>query len=549
MPRRYVASPFFIACVAAIALGCAIRARPVLLTDFPLNDGGLFFQMTQELQRAHYRLPAFTGYNNVQIPFAYPPFGFYMAGLIADIATVDLMQVVRLLPLATTCATLVAFLMLARSMLPERVAVVAAVTSFALVPRSFTWLVMGGGLTRAFGLLFSILALHQAYLLFTRRRLRFALTAGLFTGLTPLSHLGTAPFLAASLVLFFLAYGRHRQGLVGAAVICAIAIAVSAPWWATVIQRHGIEPFLAAGQTGGSIFSSGQPRATVLGRLSRFGAMATGEPLFPALGVLALFGALASVRRRAVLLPVWWMATLALDARAGETYATLPLALLAGIGFNDVLLPLLLGRRGLNDAPAPVLATAGEGAGGLATWFARARANWLAIGVVGFLVLYCTLAALTRDADLGTEAAYLASLSHDERDAMRWVANNTAPTSRFFVVPEEGWPADRVGEWFPVLARRQSVATVQGTEWLPDSGFARYSTLFNNARACGAKDVNCVEGWSRKSGVAFSHVFIPKAPGGPCCRELRSTLRADARYQLVFDGPGAEIFERRTVGP
>ena len=62
MPRRIVASPFFIACVAAIALGCAIRARPVLLTDFPLNDGGLFFQMTQELQRAHYRLPAFTSY-------------------------------------------------------------------------------------------------------------------------------------------------------------------------------------------------------------------------------------------------------------------------------------------------------------------------------------------------------------------------------------------------------------------------------------------------------------------------------------------------------
>src|SRR5215217_2741132 len=136
MPRRIVASPFVVACVAAIALGCAIRARPVLLTDFPLNDGGLFFQMTEELQRAHYRLPTFTAYNAVQIPFAYAPFGFYVAGLISDVLSVDLMQVIRLLPLATTCATLVAFLLLARSMLPERTAIVAAVASFALVPRS-----------------------------------------------------------------------------------------------------------------------------------------------------------------------------------------------------------------------------------------------------------------------------------------------------------------------------------------------------------------------------------------------------------------------------
>ena len=557
MPRRIVASPFFIACVAAIALGCAIRARPVLLTDFPLNDGGLFFQMTQELQHAHYRLPAFTSYNALQIPFAYPPFGFYVAGLISDVASVDLMQVVRLLPLATTCATLVAFLFLARSMLPERTAVAAAVAAFALVPRSFTWLVMGGGLTRSFGLLFTILALHQAYLLFTRRDLRYALTAGLFTALTPLSHLGTAPFLAASLVLFFLAYGRHKQGLIGAVIIGVVAIAVTAPWWATVAARHGFGPFLAAGQTGGSIFTTGPLRATVLGRLARFGAMGTGEPLFPVLGALALLGALASLRQRTVLLPIWWMVTLALDVRAGETYAAIPVALLVGIAVNDVLLPLLMRRR---SASAGSAGSTGRVDGRLATEpehephihrtpryavVAFARENLLAIGVIGFLVLYSTASALTRDADLGTEAAYLASLSPDERDAMHWVATHTPPTSRFFVVPERGWPADREGEWFPVLARRQSVATVQGTEWLPDTGFTRYKRLFNTARDCAGQDARCVEQWSAKQGVEFSHVFIARSPAGACCRKLSSTLRTDSRYQVVFDGPGAEIFERR----
>jgi hypothetical protein len=548
MPRRIVASPFVVACVIAIALGCAVRARPVLLTDFPLNDGGLFFQMTEELQRAHYRLPMFTDYNALQIPFAYPPFGFYMAGLLSDVLSVDLMQVIRLLPLATTCATLVAFLLLARAMLPERTAVVAAVATFALVPRSFIWLVMGGGLTRAFGLLFTILALHQAYLLFTRRELRYAVSAGVFTGLTPMSHLGTAPFLAASLVLFFLAYGRHRDGLIGAAIIGAVAVAVTAPWWATVAARHGLGPFLAAGQTGGSIFSSGQFRATVLGRLARLGAPSSGEPLFPVLGALAVLGSLASLRRRALLLPVWWMATLALDVRAGETYATLPLALLAGIGVTDVLLPLLLRRRGVEEGPPAPTPDRGSTLGwSFPAVVTRAREHMLAVGVIGFLLVYCTLGALTRDADLGTEAAYLASLSHDDRDAMQWVASNTAPSSRFLVVPAEGWPADRVAEWFPVLARRQSVATVQGTEWLPDSGFARYKRLYDTARDCRSKDVSCVEQWSSKSGVAFSYVYVPGASDGGCCRELRATLRSDDRYQLVFGGPGAEIFARRAA--
>jgi hypothetical protein len=552
MPRRIVASPFVVACAIAIALGCAVRARPVLLTDFPLNDGGLFFQMTEELQHAHYRLPMLTGYNAMQIPFAYPPFGFYMAGLVSDALSVDLMQVFRLLPLVTTCATLVAFLLLARAMLPERTAVVAAVTAFALVPRSFMWLVMGGGLTRAFGLLFTILALHQAYLLFTRRDLRYAVSAGVFTGLTPMSHLGTAPFLAASLVLFFLAYGRHRKGLIGAVIIGALAVAVTAPWWATVAARHGFGPFLAAGQTSGSIFSHGQFRSTVLGRLARFGAPSSGEPLFPVLGALAVLGSLAALRRRAVLLPVWWMATLALDVRAGETYATLPLALLAGIAVNEVLFPLLLRRRGVDRGVEERPSTPTPDRASSVGWsfpavVTRARENMLAVAVVAFLLAYCTLGALTRNADLGTEAAYLASLSHDDRDAMQWVASNTAPSSRFLVVPAEGWPADRVAEWFPVLARRQSVATVQGTEWLPDSGFARYKRLYDTARDCRSRDVSCVEQWSSKSGVAFSYVYVPGTPDSGCCRALRSTLRSDDRYQLVFDGPGAEIFARRAA--
>jgi len=71
------------------------------------------------------------------------------------------------------------------------------------------------------------------------------------------------------------------------------------------------------------------------------------------------------------------------------------------------------------------------------------------------------------------------------------------------------------------------------------------SSAVNTARDCAGQDARCVEQWSAKQGVEFSHVFIARSPAGACCRKLSSTLRTDSRYQVVFDGPGAEIFERR----
>ncbi|MES4787073.1 MAG: hypothetical protein C4294_16035, partial [Nitrospiraceae bacterium] len=195
---------FFLAIAFAVGVGLFVRAFYVLSQDFPLNDGGLFYVMVQELKQAQYRLPVFSSYNFSEIPFGYSPLGFYLAALLTDLTPLSLLDIFRWLPLALTSATIVAFMFLARAILPSTMTVVAAVVAFALIPRSFLWLLMGGGITRSLGFLFAILSLHQMYLLYTQRQWRFALWATLFSGLTVLSHLGTAPFLAFSIALFFL---------------------------------------------------------------------------------------------------------------------------------------------------------------------------------------------------------------------------------------------------------------------------------------------------------------------------------------------------------
>ncbi len=46
------------------------------------------------------------------------------------------------------------------------------------------------------------------------------------------------------------------------------------------------------------------------------------------------------------------------------------------------------------------------------------------------------------------------------------VAAQTDPETRFSVATTVVWGFDEISEWFPAIADRQSVATVQGSEWL-----------------------------------------------------------------------------------
>ena len=433
--------------LAAVALAIVVRGVHVLSSGFPLNDGALFYAMTRDIQQANYSLPAFTSYNSGDIPFGYSPLGFYLAAAVNEATRIPLIELFRWLPLVATSLTVVALALLARDMLRDRWAVVAAVVAFALIPRSFLWMLMGGGLTRSLGFLFAILAIRQVYRLYTRQRWSHAALATLFAALTVLSHLGTAPFVAFSSALLFVAYGRHRHGVLASAAVAVGTVLLTAPWWSTVIGVHGLAPFVAALSTGGTIFSSDILNRAV-GALGYFG-LGTGEPILSLIGMLAVVGALASFGRRRYFLPAWWVATVVLDQRAGSTYATLAVSMLAGIAVVEVLLPLLTRSRA---------AAAGEPRGVPAVGTAQPRGLGLPVAVLGSLCAFAIFSALFRFPEIRGEGRDLRSLSAEERAAMRWVAQTTPAASRFLVIGQTPWEVDRSGEWFPVLAGRVSAA-------------------------------------------------------------------------------------------
>ncbi len=78
------------------------------MAGFPLNDGGMFLVMLRELKSNHFLIPAFTSYNYSNIPFAYPPFGFY-AGAFLNVLGIPDIEILRWLPVIVDVLTIPGF--------------------------------------------------------------------------------------------------------------------------------------------------------------------------------------------------------------------------------------------------------------------------------------------------------------------------------------------------------------------------------------------------------------------------------------------------------
>jgi hypothetical protein len=509
---------FLLAMIGTLSLGVAARAYYVIVSDFPLNDGGLFYVMVRDLQAAGYHLPLTTTYNSETIPFTYPPLGFYIAGLLDDHTPLTLIDVFRFLPLAATLASLGVFVLIARALLPERTTLVVATLAFALVPRSFIWLLMGGGVTRAPGFLFTLLSLYFAIQCLRLKRPLYAPASGIFLGLISITHIGTVPFALVSLLLILLRFGGGRSRIAVGVTIALTAAVLASPWLVTVLAAHGLEPFRAAQRSGDSVFSGDW--FDVVWRLAHFDFGSTGEPLFPIINAVALLGAMVQVTRGRWFLPGWWLLTIVSDIREGATYATLPISLLAGVAVAEILLPALKDpvgsapRRRLAGVPMPP------------------RGSLLQVVTTGGMAAYAIFGAFhLTDSRFGGDGVNLVGLTYGEQLSIRAAANSPR-SARFVVVTGETWASDRYSEWFPVLANRTSVATVQGSEWLPGGAFQAQEHAYADLQLCAGQTSACLDDWSATQGIGFDHVYIP-TPTYPyiCCAELFNSLMGDPRYE------------------
>jgi hypothetical protein len=500
---------------AALLFGAVVRFVPAASSGFPLNDGGLFYTMIRNLKTNHFILPQFTTYNFVDIPFAYPPLGFYIAAIFSTLLPISDLQVLLWLPPLVNTLAIFFFFKFAEQILPSRTAAGLATLAYALSSRAFLWQVMGGGITRAFGMLFLILMLWQAIQLFkeyTRKRLVLTILFGAFA---VMSHPQTALHAALGGLMVFLFYGRSKRGGISALFTGLGVTLLTAPWWATVFLRHGFEPLLSAGQTS---------QRTIDSYLALLKFNGLGDYLFIPILFFALIGVSITFRRREFFLVIWAVLAYLIDPRGGDGIALLAESMLAGTGL--VQLSAWIGRSE-GDQPEAVMAK---------------PVSQILVFVSAF---YFLLTASISDFQLVNT-----SLKPADLEMIEWV-NSNVENGRTFLLStgREFSMSDPMQEWFPALTRQHSVTTLQGLEWtLSEEFFPWYEQLVDFQHCA---DLDCVTSWSAANSADYDYLLVTipskedKSEFADYLRSLALSTRASGSHALVYESKTALVFEKK----
>lgn len=496
--------------MTALLFGGIIRFAAPASAQGPVNDGGLFLQMTRDLQANNFALPRYTTYNDADIPFAYPPLGFYLAGFLQSLSGVSLYALFTYLPAVFSTLAILSFHFLALELTRDSLEASLAALLYAVVPKSFDWFIMGGGTVRALGLILSFLTLKYAYRLFVSKDSRFVLPLSICASLLVLTHPETAFHTAFSALVFAVFFLRGRRSVFDSILAVALVAAFTSPWWLVALMRHGIGPFQSAFGVGVSA------RDLPTSLLYFFQFNLSGEVVLALVAVLGLIGLVSDLRSRRFFLIAWIGLSFLVDPRAAPLASLTPLILLAVKGFESTLTGL-----------------------GLPGQFANGFESRAARGVLLGLVAYTFMSGIISSMQIGNEFRILPQ----ERESLAWVAQNTPQGSRFLILTGEAGLSDPLSEWFPTLTGRVSLLTAQGHEWTPGSPLIGKLREYNNAQSCLEEGQDCISAWD------FDYLYVrtlrPTREGGAQDRPsiLGVSLRASPEYRIVFENEAAAIYQ------
>lgn len=504
----------------AVILGGWLRLFAPGTAGFPLNDGGLFLVIMKAIQNNHFSLPHTIEFNGLTLPFAYPPFGFFVGAWISQTFHIELISILQWLPAAVLILGIPAFFWLAKAILGSNFQAGLATFIYALTPRASNWATMGGGLTRAFGLLFLLLTVSSVIRLFKSQDKKYLGAAVLFSALTVLSHPEEAMHAASFCLILFLFYGRSKTGFTHSLIVASGTILLTAIWWMPILLRFGLSPYLNAAQTG---FHS------LLALFFPFFFPLTDEPQITFIAVLGLIGFAYSISRRHFLLPILYLLPYITDLRNAPVNAMISLVMLATIAISELILPAFSNQM-------------------------VGKSRLVPIALVYLGVYLFGSAAYYNIQFTGT------AVSEQNRTAFEWIETNTPSENRVLVLTgETDTFCDGISEWFPALTGRISPTTVQGREWLPN--FSAAMQKQRELQACLDTDnaLECVENISRQYKIEFDYLYIARESTiKQSCKVIAPVIRGDALiadlksrndYQPVYQTQAVIVFAHKQEAP
>lgn len=524
----------------AIVLGAILRFWPNVINGFPTLDGGMFYIMAKELRANHFILPQYTSYNHANIPFTYPPLGFYLAALLSLLTPISKshLWIYLYVPALISTFSIFFFYKLANEILKSRNAALLATIVYALSSRTFLWEVMGGGITRALGQIFLLLMMWQAMLFFhalqqnsskTGNKTNHPDSTGKFQFLTPIrkyfllviifgaavvmSHPPAALHAVLGGILIFIFYGRTRQGILSAVGISIGVALISMPWWGLMFSRYGIQTFIYAAQT--SKHTLDQYRAI----------LDLHNPISNPLAIPVLFflclGFLDSLKQHNYFSITWIVTAYLIDARGAEFVVPLAESLLIGLGIFRLM-----------------------------TWITRSENVKNVVFTNPIIQIFSTILIFyfAFSASIGVFQLLNTSLKPADIEMIHWVNANIDKNKSFLIITgQEFSMSDPIQEWFPALTDQHSITTLQGMEWTLGKKFFPWFEQLTLVQKCA--NIDCVEQWSARNKVNPNYLIlsIPNATKNEAVavslKSLANSTNNSSTYMLVHKSSNALIFK------
>ena len=426
-----------------IIWGIAFHFYTIYKVDFPIGDGGMFYIMVRDLQNINFHLPKYTTYNGNNIPFVYPPLPFFLYGIINLLTDIPILILFKWLPTIIFIICILFFFILSRIILKSYLLASISVLGFALHPTFFVWVIMGGGITRSLGLLFSLISLIFYYQLFTQRKWHFILFSSISASLLTLSHPEWALQTFGIIFLIWLLNKPDLNSLIlGLSTILLIIIFIS-PWWIVILKYHGINPIFYAFNSGFRNFVNILPLLMLT--FSEY-------MYFPIFSALALLGFLYNIIKRSYLLPLSMILPFFIDPRIAPQIIIIPLCMLFSIGIINIILLLPIWIKNniyieFNHKNNETLNL---------IW----NNNYSKI-ILGYILTYLLLVSFAKSIIVSKNY-----LPNTVRESFNWIMNNIPSKSKFYLITGDFGFEGNIREWFPALSNSYSVNTPQGTEWL-----------------------------------------------------------------------------------
>lgn len=439
--------------VAGMALFLPVALGVALGGPLPPGDGGLFYLMARAVGNDPFSYGGEMAFSGMDLPFAYPPLGFYLAAALHRVG-LPLDEAMRGVAIAATVLAVGAAGVLLRRLASSWQAALLGVLLLVGLPRFWAGQLAGGGVTRAPGLLFCLLAWLGATALPSGGKGALLATGGAI-GLAMLFHPEMGLYAAAGAA--FLAVACRGEGAIWrsalgrAAGACLVGAIVSAPWWGVVLAHHGPGLLVetALGSQGGAELRGLVPLLPP----------AYGEAAPWPVALLALGGTVAMALRGRPLALAWAVWLVLVDPRKGTAASSLPLALGGGEALAALLAPLT---------------------------------RWMS--APGMVAVALSLLSLWSAARAAASPSWpLVKVKGEDMAAMAQLGEALPPGGKVMVLSGGPWIRDPWSDWGPALSGQEFVLTVQGSEWLGPEVFGERRRRYWEAQECVRReDVKCI---------------------------------------------------------